>query len=103
MSATNNITATLRDCYRLLRQTTIQMAGGTNKDFDDAVLLELDYRGLDAKPINWVLCAMEIEKEEHLRVLCEQEAAEEQDSADSAYARWEAAQEAKYDYMKENY
>lgn len=91
-----------RDLYREIRARTIALAGGTNKDFDKAVELELDFMELEAKPLNWVLCAATIEYEEVQRYAYEMELAQEQAEEDERNARWEAMLEAKYDYCKEN-
>lgn len=91
-----------RDLYREIRKRTIKLAGGTDKDFNKAVELELNFLKLDPSPINWVLCAATVEHDEVQRYSYEMELAQEQAEEDAHNARWEAAIEAKYDFMKEN-
>lgn len=90
----------LRDLYRQLRSNTIRMAGGNEKHFDEAVRLELEHKDMNPTPQNYVVCAMEIEREEMLR---DMEGAEHE--AELAFIKdrdaWEAAMEDKYDFIKE--
>jgi hypothetical protein len=102
MNAPTMDTPMYRDLYRAIRFRTVTLAGGTNKDFNRAVELELGFLELDPSPLNWVLCAATVEHDEFQRYAYEMELAQEQAEDDAHNARWEAALEAKYDFMKES-
>lgn len=101
MSALPMDTPMCREVYRAIRNRVREIAGGTNAHFDEAVRLELDYQGLQPKPINWVLCASEIEREEQLKMQIE-ESHEEECAMEREQNRYEWAMEEKYDFSKEN-
>lgn len=90
-----------REVYRAIRSRVVALAGGDNSHFDAAVKLELEWQGLAPKPINWVLCANEIEREENMRAQMEANH-EEEAEMDRMSAAYERAMEDKYDFMKEN-
>lgn len=90
-----------RQMYRSIRSRVVALAGGNNGHFDEAVRLELEYQGLSPKPINWVLCANEIEREENNRAKMEAEH-EEEAELERMQNAYECAMEDRYDFRKEN-
>ncbi len=87
-----------RDLYRVVRDNTLKMAGGTAAQFDEAVKLELAHKEMALTPQNYVAAAMDINNE----VLHMDVEGAEQAALDLDRDQWEAKMEDKYDFNKEN-
>lgn len=90
-----------RKVYRNIRSRVVATSGGTNSQFDDAVRLELNHQGLQHKPINWVLCASEIEREEAMRADLELNHENEME-AERQQQLYEDYMENKHDFRRDN-